>query len=99
MMMKKAFLLFSISLLATLCFISCGSSSHSDIVDPDPGTGGGSTDTQLTTVTYTPTADLFPNPERGFYSQIESDGTQALSLTQLKNYRDKNQTLIFRMYY
>lgn len=40
----------------------------------------------MKTVAYTATTDTFPNPERGFYHEVDcSNGL--LSLTQLKNYR------------
>ena len=53
------------------------------------------------TITYTPTDSLFPNPERGFYShrEVQAEG-QPLSLSDLLNIRNgKGQSLILRMYY
>src|SRR5690348_8500480 len=61
-------------------------------------------------VTYTESAEDFPNPERGLYHYTESRACSphALSETQLKNYRNTHKpgcgsynmvrTLIFRYY-
>jgi hypothetical protein len=57
---------------------------------------------QTTTVVYTPTTMLFPNPERGFYhhSQTHSKDYSPLNLATLKSYRqDDNITLILRLFY
>ncbi|MDR0692260.1 MAG: DUF4832 domain-containing protein [Prevotellaceae bacterium] len=55
-----------------------------------------------TTVQYTATDALFPNPERGFYKYSDCNlgtGAGALSESVLKGYRANNITLIFRYFY
>ncbi len=57
---------------------------------------------ETVTVSYNPTQDKFPNPERGFYKYSRIDlttGTGALSATQLAGYRQSNITLLGRMIY
>lgn len=52
------------------------------------------------TVSYVSTADAFFNPERGFYTQFESQAEQqAVSLSSLLSLKTKGQSLILRMYY
>lgn len=55
---------------------------------------------QTTIVTYTGTADLFPNPERGFYNhrEVQAEGA-ALTVNGLLSVRNQNRSLILRMYY
>jgi len=53
-------------------------------------------------VSYQPTNEIFPNPERGFYkySLIElGSGTGAMSPTQLAAYRNNNISLVMRYFY
>jgi len=57
---------------------------------------------QTTTVIYTPTTKLFPNPERGFYHHLETHSNSyiPLDLNTLRNYRqNENITLILRLFY
>lgn len=56
----------------------------------------------LVNVEYTPSQEIFPNPERGFYKYSKIDlttGTGALSANQLAAYRQNNITLLGRMIY
>ncbi len=56
---------------------------------------------QGTTVQYSPSDTLFPNPERGFYShrEVQAEGA-ALTLSDLTSIRNsKGQSLILRLYY
>ena len=51
---------------------------------------------------YTPTDDVFPNPERGFYHQEETDSNDYLSLNEgsLRGYRENEDiSLILRLFY
>ncbi|MDR0542753.1 MAG: DUF4832 domain-containing protein [Dysgonamonadaceae bacterium] len=53
-------------------------------------------------VTYEPSDDLFPNPERGFYKYSDCNlgtGNNRLNESTLKYYRDNNITLLFRYFY
>lgn len=53
-------------------------------------------------VEYAPTDAKFANPERGFYKFTRIDlttGSGALSQSQLESFRQKNITLIMRMFY
>ena len=57
---------------------------------------------ELKSVTYQPTEEIFPNPERGFYkySLIEpGSGAGALSFTQVSNYRNSGISLVMRYFY
>ncbi|MCK9501497.1 MAG: DUF4832 domain-containing protein [Lascolabacillus sp.] len=57
---------------------------------------------ELKSVTYQPTEEIFPNPERGFYkySLIEpGSGSGALSFTQVSNYRNSGISLVMRYFY
>ncbi len=56
----------------------------------------------LVNVEYTPSQEIFPNPERGFYKYSKIDlttGTGALSANQLAAYRQNNIPLLGRMIY
>jgi hypothetical protein len=54
----------------------------------------------LVEVTYLPTDDIFPNPERGFYRWTEGvPGGATLNPVTLAGYRAENQSLIIRLYY
>jgi len=58
--------------------------------------------TQATTVIYTPTTALLPNPERGFfhYTATHSNNYTPLDLATLQGYRqNENITLILRLFY
>jgi hypothetical protein len=52
-------------------------------------------------VTYAPTTEDFPNPERGFYShrEVQAEGGLLTSNDLQVNVREKSQSLIMRMYY
>jgi hypothetical protein len=52
------------------------------------------------TVQYTESDEIFPNPERGFYKHTENQSeTSTLDVNTLKAYRAQNHTLILRLYY
>ncbi|HOG05421.1 MAG TPA: hypothetical protein PK978_04210, partial [Paludibacter sp.] len=56
----------------------------------------------LANVNYTPSQEIFPNPERGFYKYTEinlGSGTGALTQSQLEGYRQNNISLIYRINY
>lgn len=90
---KKNRLLALLPVSFALCILSsCGSSSN-----PNPEAEPATPDATVKTVTYVPTEELFPNPERGFYKQLNN--TVALSETTLRNYRKENLSLILRLYY
>jgi len=49
---------------------------------------------------YSPSDEIFNNPERGFYKYTERNSTRGeLSLSTLESYRDEGYTLIYRIYY
>lgn len=61
-------------------------------------------ETPMTTIVYTSTTTLFPNPERGFYHHYETYSSNfphpPISLTMLQQYRhNENISLILRLYY
>lgn len=90
MIMKKSYLIAMLFLAFILGMVACGNGSN-------PGSEGEKTTEDLQTVTYIPIGDLFPNPERGFYKQI--DNGVALSEQTLKTYRKSNLSMILRLYY
>lgn len=54
------------------------------------------------TIYYTESDDLFPNPERGMYTQINYDSenlTKTLAESSLQALREDNITLVFNYYY
>jgi hypothetical protein len=51
------------------------------------------------TITYEPTDEIFPNPERGFYQWVAATPTSPLlNVSTLREYRAENRTLVFRPY-
>ena len=84
--------------LFILGITACGSDNQSNA--DDKGSNGGETEVGPTkTVNYISTNELFPNPERGFYKYTDSKGTPALSEQTLRSYRQKQISLIYRLYY
>lgn len=75
-----------------LCLAACKSDGHAN-ADEDTDTPPEA----VQVVNYLPDTDLFPNPERGFYKQLNN--TVALSEKTLRNYRNENMSLILRIYY
>jgi hypothetical protein len=56
--------------------------------------------TLLTETTYEPSAEIFPNPERGFiHSFAAHSAGQGLNVNQLRYLRTENVSMILRMYY
>ena len=56
-------------------------------------------DQDLVQVSYSPTSENFPNPERGFYRFAAGTPTSPpLDVKTLRSYRDQGQTLVFRPY-
>jgi hypothetical protein len=54
---------------------------------------------ELVQVSYSPTEENFPNPERGFYRFSPGTPTSPpLDVNTLRSYRDQGQTLVFRPY-
>jgi len=78
------------------CISACGGSSEE--LNQDGSDGDTSLPSiEMSKVIYTKSSDKFPNPERGFYKHEE--GSNPLSLTTLKGYRNDNISLILRMFY
>src|SRR5690349_17974666 len=79
----------SFLLIAFVVIYSC--SKHS---------GGGTGNTDDNSITYDISAEIFPNPERGFIHtyDVHSVGT-GLNLAQLKLLRGENISLILRVFY
>jgi hypothetical protein len=51
-------------------------------------------------VTYLPTDEIFFNPERGFYNQLDTQGAGTpLTLSQLTTIKNQGKSIIHRMYY
>lgn len=51
-------------------------------------------------VTYLPTDEIFFNPERGFYNQLDTQGSSSpLTLSQLTTIKNQGKSIIHRMYY
>lgn len=51
-------------------------------------------------VTYQSTDEIFINPERGFYNQLDTQGAGSpLTLSQLTTIRNQGKSIIHRMYY
>jgi hypothetical protein len=49
---------------------------------------------------YSPTSEIFNNPERGFYKYTERRSARGeLSVSMLEGYRNEGYTLIYRIYY
>jgi hypothetical protein len=75
---------------------ACGSAEKEKDGEQEPG------DAAKSEVTYTASAEMFPNPERGFYKYTESRpgaSHTSLNLNTLRSYRSSNITLIYRIYY
>jgi len=55
---------------------------------------------QTTTLTFAPSDEVFPNPERGFYAhrEVQAEGTP-LSVADLTSLRSASVTLVLRIYY
>lgn len=61
---------------------------------------GDNKDNTFNEITYSQSAEIFPNPERGFIHNYEVHSVgQGLNVTQLGNLRAENVTLILRIYY
>ncbi len=80
-------------LLLLVCFMACGCNKNEAGEIPDEENS-----IEMKAVEYAVTFDLFPNPERGFYKHV-GNPIGELSLTDLKNYRESNISLILRVYY
>lgn len=93
-LMKKTLNIMSLScLLFAGVLLSC---DNNNPVGPEPPKD------KEGTVYYTQTDALFPNPERGMYTQINFDSenmTKTLSEASLRNLREDNITLVFNYYY
>ena len=88
----KTFFSRALSLLFLFIVSACG--TDNTITEQGEGEAEGN---NLKTVKYLPVADLFPNPERGFYRHTES--FTPLSEITLRNYRKDNISLIIRVIY
>ena len=77
-----------------LFFAACSKDKPAPTPSPEPLP---LPDVPMQTVKYTPTNELFPNPERGFYRYTIS--TSPLSEPWLRECRNEHMTLIYRFYY
>lgn len=94
--MKKYYKYIGLLLFAVTASCGSGNGSTTDPVDPDPGTGSSQT---MKTVTYQTTDETFANPERGMYTEIECNLTDAVSESKLKSLRNDGKTLVQLLYY
>lgn len=86
--------------LFILGMTACGGDNHSNTDDNGSDSDGNETVIgPVKTVSYISANDLFPNPERGFYKYTDSKGMPALSEQTLREYRQNNASLIYRLYY
>lgn len=88
----KKILLYN-SLILALCLLSAGSCKSKDPVNNK---------VETTNITYKPSNEIIPNPERGFYKYSEitpTIGGNALTQSQLDGYRSNNITLVYRIFY
>lgn len=80
--------------------VSCGSSGSDDTPgSPDKPNGKGTTSQVMKTVVYSPTDETFANPERGFYTEIESNMSDDVSKNTLAQLRNDGKTLVQILYY
>ena len=95
----KRFLSFSLFLAGIMVALSCCSkNTGGDETEQDPDAAYA----DLKKVTYESTDELFPNPERGFFTHLEffSNGNMSpITATQLESQRLLNRSLIFTIYY
>ena len=98
--LKKSSLIALLPFLFILGMTACGGDNHSNTDDNGSDSDGNETVIgPVKTVSYISANDLFPNPERGFYKYTDSKGTPALSEQALREYRQNNASLIYRLYY
>ena len=98
--LKKSSLIALLPFLFILGMTACGGDNHSNTDDNGSDSDGNETVIgPVKTVSYISANDLFPNPERGFYKYTDSKGTPALSEQTLREYRQNNASLIYRLYY
>lgn len=77
---------------------SCSGGSSGD--DPAPDNGGTTVPTaSLTTVSYTSTDDQIFNPERGLYTEFESNLTDAVNTSRLQGLKTAGKSLVQIIYY
>lgn len=84
---------------STALLATPGSLSEQSVATPE--TLPFRTEEPLTTVTYQPLDELFPNPERGFYHHTERDSADlsSLDVAELQQLRtNENITLILRLF-
>ncbi len=81
-----------LSVLCGLCLVACKSDGR-----PGADENTEASSEAVHVVNYVPDSDLFPNPERGFYKQLNN--SVALSEKTLRSYRSANMSLILRIYY
>ena len=75
---------------------ACGSNTNED--NPDNGTKK-NPETGLKTVTYQLSNDEIANPERGLFTQYESNAKDYVALSYLRKLRSEGKTLVQLMYY
>ena len=74
---------------------ACGSNTNED--NPDNGTKK-NPETGLKTVTYQLSNDEIANPERGLFTQYESNAKDYVALSYLRKLRSEGKTLVQLMY-
>lgn len=83
----------SILLISLSCLLAISSCKEGDKTENEA---------EMEDITYKPTDEIFPNPERGFYkySLIElGSGSGALSYSQISAYRSNGISLVMRYFY
>lgn len=72
---------------------ACGGSSDEPGPSPQPNT------TEMVEKKYKSTEETFPNPESGFYTEIEADFSRPVSESSLRGLRSAGKSLVQLLYY
>jgi hypothetical protein len=86
-------------LVLLFALVSCGGGGSSDESSSKSDSGGSDSEQTLQTVTYSVSNDTFTNPERGFYTEIESNVTDPVSEDELRDLLKDGKTLVQILYY
>lgn len=82
-----------------LAFTSLASSCGGDNRPQDPNPEPPTSTTEMKTVKYVSTNETFANPERGYYTEIESNATDAISESRIRKLRNEGKSLVQVLYY
>ena len=85
-------------LLAAAAFLALACGSNTNEENPDNGTKK-NPETDLKTVTYQLSNNEIANPERGLFTQYESNAKDYVALSYLRKLRSEGKTLVQLMYY